>query len=143
MIEIKIPKDIREYDAKLIGPFSLRQTICIAIAAVLAIVSYSTIGRLLPQDFKILLCLVISLPALLCGWYKPYGLPFEKYAQIVLITSILAPKHRKYQTENAFEQMTADEKKEKQLKRKDIIKKNKQYRKTNNKNKNAEFIDYQ
>ena len=33
MIETKMPKDIRAYKTKLIGPFTGRQAICVVIAA--------------------------------------------------------------------------------------------------------------
>lgn len=39
MLEAQIPKDIRKYESKLIGPFTLRQTITFVIAGVLGYLS--------------------------------------------------------------------------------------------------------
>ena len=40
MIEAKMPKDIRVYETKLIGPLTLRQTICLCVAIFVDIVLY-------------------------------------------------------------------------------------------------------
>lgn len=141
MFEIQIPKDIRTYDAKLIGPFTTRQTICVGIGSLLAIIAYNTIGQFVSQDLRIFICLVVVLPALLAGWVKPYGMPFEKYALVILTTHILAPKYRKYKTINAFEMKTPEEKEAELERRKEIIKANEKYRRS--KKKDPEFVDYE
>lgn len=40
MIEAKMPKDIRVYETKLIGPLTLRQTICLCVAIFVDIILY-------------------------------------------------------------------------------------------------------
>ena len=102
MIEIEIPKDIRKYESKLVGPLTTRQTICFVIGAVIGITIYSVLS-FLPQDFKMILVLIAVSPLILCGWYKPYGMHFEKFVQTALISNVLAPVNRKYVTKNLFE----------------------------------------
>ena len=41
MIEVKIPKEITQYEAKFVGPFTLRQTICIGICLPACITIYN------------------------------------------------------------------------------------------------------
>ena len=43
MIETKMPKDIRSYKTKLIGPFTMRQLACIAVMGVVDIILYSLV----------------------------------------------------------------------------------------------------
>ena len=40
MLQTTIPKDIRKYEAKLVGPFSTRQTIFFVIACVIAYITW-------------------------------------------------------------------------------------------------------
>lgn len=110
MIEIEIPKDIRKYESKFIGPFTLRQTICVGIAAACSITIYNTVGKLLIQDMRAPLCFIAAAPALLAGWYKPYGLPLEKFLKVIIVTMILAPTKRLYKTANIYDCLTQDEK---------------------------------
>ena len=113
MIELEIPRDIRKYEAKLFGPFTTRQLICFIIAAVVAFGVYFLIGALMPQDVAFFAILIIDLPVLLCGWVKPYGMAFEKFAQTAFTTTFVSPAARKYVTENAFSDKIEEDKKEK------------------------------
>ena len=80
MIEIEIPKDINKYEAKLIGPFTTRQTACFVIACALGIPAFTSLKHYgVPQDMCMLITILIFLPAILVGWVKPYGMKFEKF----------------------------------------------------------------
>lgn len=102
MIEMEIPKDIRKYEAKLIGPLTTRQTVCFVGAAALALSVFFLLD-FIPQDVRYFLIILVAAPFLLCGWYKPYGMPFEKFVQTAFITSVLAPANRKYASKNIYE----------------------------------------
>ena len=43
MIEAKVPKDIRSYKTKMIGPLTLRQFLCIFIIGIMDFAIYSYI----------------------------------------------------------------------------------------------------
>lgn len=102
MIELEVPKDIRRYEAKLFGPFTTRQLICFVIACAVAFVALKFLGELMPQDYAFFFIIIIDLPVLLCGWFKPYGMPFEKFAKVAFTTTFISPPARKYVIENAF-----------------------------------------
>jgi hypothetical protein len=102
MIELEVPKDIRKYEAKLFGPFTTRQLICFVIACAVAFGVYTFLKDFIVQDILIMLILVIDLPVLLCGWFKPYGMAFEQFAKVAFTTTFVSPSVRKYVTENAF-----------------------------------------
>ena len=99
-IEREIQKDISKYEAKLIGPFTTRQVIFGIPGIVIGVGSYFLLKPYLGEDIVMFVAMVLALPLLLCGWAKPYGIPFEKYVAIVFVSQVLAPKHRKYVTEN-------------------------------------------
>lgn len=103
MIELEVPKDIRKYEAKLFGPFTTRQLICFVIAVAVAFIVYKFVGAFIPQDILFFVIIIIDLPVLLCGWLKPYGMPFEKFAKTAFTTTFVSPAVRKYVTENIYE----------------------------------------
>lgn len=101
MIERPIPRDIQSYEPKLIGPFTTRQVICGIPGFGLAIGAYFLLRGAI-GDAALLVSLLIAAPFMLCGWYKPYGIPFDKYAKTVFVSMLLAPNKRKYKTENRY-----------------------------------------
>lgn len=102
MIQVEIPKDIRKYESKLIGPLTTRQTICFVIAAAIAIFLYVFVGKYVTTDVLFFIIFVAVSPALLCGWVKPYGMACEQFVATAFVSLVLSPKIRKYQTQNFF-----------------------------------------
>lgn len=122
-IEKEIPKDISKYESKLIGPLTTRQVLCGIPAVLLAIGSYFLLRNIVSDDVVFFVAFLVAMPLLLCGWYKPYGIPFEKYISIVFVSQVLAPKHRKYVTENSYKIPDESQSKETKKKKKDKKKK--------------------
>lgn len=104
MIEIEIPKDIKDYEPKLLGPFTTRQLICTVAVAGIMFVGYNVLKNVFDNGLKIVIPLIICLLPILIGWYKPYGMRFEKYLVSQFYTTIIPPKKRLYKVENKFEE---------------------------------------
>lgn len=134
MIELEVPKDIRRYEAKLFGPFTTRQLICFAIAVAIAFGLYFVLGDILPRDATYLLIIIVCIPFLLCGWYKPYGMHFEQFVRVAFVTTFVSPAVRKYVIENKFSTKIKDDKTAQNNK--------KQKQKKQIKSKNPELIAY-
>ena len=103
MIEIKIPKEVTKYEAKLVGPFTVRQSMVLLIVVPIISLIYVNLSKELNSTVCLYLCIPIGGIGALFGWVKPYGLPFEKYLKSVFINSILAPSVRLYKTENYYD----------------------------------------
>ena len=101
-INIVIPKDITKYEAKLIGPLTTRQTVCAVPACVLGIFAFMVLSKYATRDTAIFASMIIIVPLILLGWYKPYGIPLEKFIKTIFVTMVMAPKNRKYKTYNMF-----------------------------------------
>lgn len=100
MIETKVPKDIRSYKTKIIGPFSTRQLLCLVGAILvdgLAYILLSTLGIQLSMNLIIYGVIFLDLP-ILAFIIEPQGMPMEKYIQKVLLTGFLKPSKRKAET---------------------------------------------
>lgn len=102
MIEAQIPKDIRKYESKLVGPFTLRQLICFLIGCGCAFLGYKFIGPIFGSNNSVTVAFFLAIPAIAFGWVKPYGMTLEKFLQTALISNFIAPKHRKYKIKNGY-----------------------------------------
>ena len=100
MIEVPMTEDIRKYQPRVLGPFNLRQIVCMVIAAILAIPLWKLIE--MEMDDKIFLIVMVLLPVVACGWVQMDGLPFEKLLFRMIYYYMLTPKKRKYVTENTY-----------------------------------------
>lgn len=97
MIEAKMPKDIRVYETKLVGPLTARNTVCLVIAGVVAYLTYSIwcgiLGMSLNSFFYVGTFTVI--PPLAFGWISIEGMHLETYIKKIVIYNYLVPGYRK------------------------------------------------
>lgn len=101
MIEKNVPRDMSKYEAKLIGPFTTRHVVCLVPGAIVAVLAFFALKGVL-GDAALLVSTVLALPFGLCGMYKPYGIPFERYAKTVFYSVVLSPTKKKYKSENTY-----------------------------------------
>lgn len=98
-IERKINKDIANYKAKLIGPFTLRQIICLIPAIGIAALCLWGLKDVIPStEARIYIMIPLMLPFILFGWVKIYNQPLEKFLKSALVSMVLSPAKRKYKT---------------------------------------------
>lgn len=122
-----MPKDIRAYKTKLIGPFNGRQLICIAVMAVVDIMLYNfvVVPLHLSTDLIIYGLMFINLPIAAFGWTEVSGMPLEVYLKEVILKMFLAPAKRKpvhiiYQTKNVEDTHVKKKKRKKNMKKEPI-----------------------
>ena len=105
MIIMPVPRDVREFKPKFIGPFSKREFIGVAAAAALAVLAFAlthpfSAGMTVNQ--RAVTVLIPGAIPLACGFIDIEGMPVWVYARNLLIQNFLAPRHRVYRTENNF-----------------------------------------
>lgn len=105
MIEREIPKDIKGYEPKFIGPLTFRQTVCMGLAAAVSVPTGLLLGQIFINEIAITVAGALAIPFVACGFKKVYGIPLEKFAMMYLRTQILVPKNRKYQTNNYYRKL--------------------------------------
>ena len=108
MIEIEMSRDIRESSPKFLAPFDKRQLIVILIAIAVGTPVVLLLGSL-PIQFKLIVAVIITIPIILCGWVKVFGMPLEVFFLKFVLPNILSPRTKKYMTENNFEEFLAEE----------------------------------
>ena len=97
-----MPKDIKNYEPKILGPLTLRQLVCLGIS-----LSYGIPFVLFTHGdivVRIMVGLALMVPVLLCGWFKVYNEPFEKFIKIIVKNKFLKPVKRKYKIAGTFKE---------------------------------------
>lgn len=106
MIEIRIPKDVRKYEPKLIGPFNKRQAICLGIFTPVMLVLFNIVSPFFGNTIAAYTCFPVAGLAYLFGWVKPYGMGFEQFLASTFINNMLAPSNRKVVEKNYYAILT-------------------------------------
>lgn len=101
MFAIDVPKDVRKYKSKFVGPLSFRQTICLLIAGACGYVGYFIQKTIFGAEVdNAILTWIFATPGLALGFVEPYGMPLEKFIQTSFVSIFLAPANRKYKPTN-------------------------------------------
>ena len=98
-MEIKINKEVNSFEPKVIGPFTIRQAVCVFLAVPICLWFYKKGSAFLPSDIVDFLLLIPAAITWLFGWKKPYGMPMEKFLKSIFVNVILASGNRIYKTE--------------------------------------------
>lgn len=96
MIRGDILQDINKYKPKFIGPFNVRQFVCVLLSLAAVLPTYFGLKWLFEPFPLIVICCIVATPFILCGWFSPYGIPLEKFV-FNYIKSHISPKNRKYE----------------------------------------------
>lgn len=81
MLSVAVHKDLGEYQPKIIGKLTARTLTCITGALGLSVFTgcymYFVLGLNVTENMIIIYG--VSLPFWLCGFFKPKGMPFERF----------------------------------------------------------------
>jgi len=93
MLEVKIPKEIKDYKSKLVYGLTVRQVVAI-ICALLVGVPLGVFGaRYIPQDYLLWLVILSVTPIILWGFITYKGMRFEEYAKVLYKFFMFPQKH--------------------------------------------------
>lgn len=101
MIRIKVNKDIREYQPKVIFIFTMRQFKFAVFFLLAAFLVYMVLPFEDPLDRGIYAAF-IALPVLVCGYVDIGGIPAHIYAKLYIQTTVLQPRTRKFVHKNRY-----------------------------------------
>lgn len=102
MIEIKIPKEIRDYKEVIFAGLNLRQIISLSVAFAINVPLYIFTKPYIGDEIASWLVMIIGVPVFLVGFIKFDGMPFEKYFLIMLRFNFLVPRRRRYKIDNIY-----------------------------------------
>ena len=126
MIEIEMSKDIRDYEPRVVGMFTVRQIVCLCISAAYAIPIFMLLGWLgLGMTTQATVAILMAAPGIACGYVKMHGMPLEKFFVSCVLRQLLFPAKRKYVTENTLDYIVQDQKEENAQPKKKLTRKQK------------------
>jgi len=100
-IEREMIRDIDSYEPKFMGPFKLRELICLVLGGVVSVSIYFLLRTVFIDVFSLIVGAIFGVPIFFCGFKKPYGIPMEKF--LVIVISNMFNKKRPYYKINAYE----------------------------------------
>lgn len=101
MIEIRIPKEIKNYREKLFFGLTLRQCICAGAALLVCVPLYIFGNKILPQEAVSWLVILIAAPLMFAGFFRYNDMQFEQFA-VEFFFHYFTPQKRVYSYEPIF-----------------------------------------
>lgn len=129
MVMRKTQKDVGNFQSKLIGPFTARQTVFVGIGVIIDIFVYSILkGTGLDINSIIPVCFIVMVPFIALAYIHPYGMKCEEFLYQYYIYHIAAPPVRKYETHTALDDIPEKLSKEEQKVQKRLHEKMKKHK---------------
>ncbi len=101
LIEIRIPKEIKNYREKLFFGLTLRQCICAGAALLICVPLYIFGNKILPQEAVSWLVIFIAAPLMFAGFFRYNDMQFEQFA-VEFFFHYFTPQKRVYSYEPIF-----------------------------------------
>ncbi len=121
-MEIKINKEIKDYQESMFFGLSARQFICSVVAVGVAVGAYFGLVKFLGKETVSWLCILCAAPFAAAGFFKYNGMTFERFIVAFIRSEFLCSGKRVYKSENIlyniYQEVLADDKVAKKKKRK-------------------------
>lgn len=101
-MEVKIPKEIRDYQESIFFGLSTRQFICSLLAVGVAVGLYFGLRPLIGSEEVGWMCILGAAPFAACGFLKYHGMTAEKVAWAWFKSEFLYPKKLVFKSENIY-----------------------------------------
>ena len=101
-MEVKMNKEIRDYQESMFMGLDLRQCVCSVLAILTAIGIYFGMRDITGQEITGWLCVLGAAPFAACGFFRYHGMTAEQFAWTVIKSELLYPKRLVFKSENLY-----------------------------------------
>lgn len=101
-MEVKMNKEIRNFNEALFFGLDFRQCACSVLAVLAAIGIYFGVRDVIGEEFTGWLCILSAAPFAACGFFKYHGMPAEQFLWAVIKSEVLYPKRLLSKPENLY-----------------------------------------
>lgn len=101
-IEIKIPKEISEYQESVFFGLSLRQFVCSLLAVAAAVGLYFVLSRTAGAEFAGWASILGAAPFAACGFIRYHGMTAEQTLAAILRSEVFTPCRLVFKGENCY-----------------------------------------
>lgn len=102
MINVKICKDVKSAETKLIFNLTARQLVCVLMAIAVSIGAFLLLKPFLDIEAIFVVITFLCVPFFGVGFVKVYGLPLEKFLYIIYFDNVKSDAKLKYKTQNFY-----------------------------------------
>lgn len=107
-MEVKIPKEIRDYQESIFFGLSTRQFICSLLAVGVAVGLYFGLRPLIGSEEVGWMCILGAAPFAACGFFKYHGMTAEKAALAWFKSEFLYPKKLVFKSNSLYYEALKD-----------------------------------
>ena len=101
-IEVRINKEVRDYQESLFFGLSLRQFLFALLAVLVAVGLYFALHSVAGSGEIGWVCVLAAFPFALCGFFTYNGMTFERFLLAVIRSELLYPKRLVFRAENLY-----------------------------------------
>lgn len=101
-IEIKIPKEIRNYHENIFFGLNTRQFVCSLLALGAAVGLYFCLRPIVGAEQVGWMCILGAAPFAACGFFSYHGMTAEQLLWAVIKSELLTPHRLVFQAENLY-----------------------------------------
>ena len=101
-MEVKINKEVRDYQESIFFGLSLRQTVFSALAVIVAVGVYFLLRNIISTSEVGWICILAAAPFAGCGFFKYNGLTAERFVLAWIRSEFLYPKRLVFRAENRY-----------------------------------------
>ena len=101
-IEVRINKEVRDYQESLFFGLSLRQFLFALLAVLVAVGLYFGLHSVVGSGEIGWICVLAAFPFALCGFFTYNGMTFERFLLAVIRSELLYPRKLVFRAENLY-----------------------------------------
>ena len=101
-MEIRINKEVRDYQEGLIFGLSLRQSAFALLAVAVAVAVYFLFRDVVGSAEIGAVCVLAAFPFALCGFFRYNGMTFERFLMVFIRAELFYPKRLFFKSENLY-----------------------------------------
>jgi len=113
-MEVKINKEIREYQENIYFGLNLRQFICSILGILMSVLIYFLLRNYLSLETLSWVCMLGTAPFIFVGFIKYNGMTFERFIIAYIKSKILMPINLTYKPTNLYYEIIKNEKENKE-----------------------------
>lgn len=104
-MEVKVPRDILQYEGSLFFGLTLRQFLFSVLAVAVAVGAFLLCKPLLGTETASWICMVAALPFALLGFVRYNGMTADQFVKVWVRSEILFPKVLVYRGSNLYAEL--------------------------------------
>ena len=101
-LEVRINKEVRDYQESLFFGLSLRQFLFALLAVLVAVGLYFGLRNVVGSGEIGWICVLAAFPFAMCGFFTYNGMTFEKFLLAVIRSELLYPRKLVFRAENLY-----------------------------------------